>query len=283
MPGSAERKHYFNAEAKVIEGNLLLPLQQQIYPQAHAQLAPEGGYKATHSSNYRLEGVISYDSAHSQVSGNPGVKPGQGWETLSTTVIEGLNILEVLTADRVVGQILTEHPLEGYVPTISFLGTRFENLRIAGHPVDLDLDMEILGDKPENDAPYTKHPAVIDRISSQYARIRKQDQLPPEIVEKYNRLSSTLGNPEAVECSLVNQAAGPYPGQSFGHVIKIPHFGTITLAKLTLKHEDFDQQTGIPRKTTVNLTMVDLKLGCAIHGDIALGGGGNNGGGTPPG
>jgi len=57
-------------------------------------------------------------------------------------------VLDVLTADRVVGQIITEHPLVGYVPIISFLGTRFENLRIAGHPVELDLDLNILGDKP---------------------------------------------------------------------------------------------------------------------------------------
>jgi hypothetical protein len=60
-------------------------------------------------------------------------------------------------------------------------------------------------------------------------------------------------------------------------VIKIPGFGTITLAKLTVKHEDFDKETHIPKKTTFHLTMVDFKLGCVIHGDMALGFNGPNG------
>jgi hypothetical protein len=95
--------------------------------------------------------------------------------------------------------------------------------------------------------------------------------------ERYNRLSSTLGASEAVECSLVNQADGGYPGKSFGHVITIPGFGTITLAKLTVKHEDPHPKTKVPRKTTFSLTMIDLKLGCVICGDIPIGGGSNNG------
>jgi len=64
---------------------------------------------------------------------------------LTSSVIEGLNILDVITADRIVGQTITNHPLVGYVPSISFLGTRFENLRIAGNPVELDLNHDIFG------------------------------------------------------------------------------------------------------------------------------------------
>ena len=100
MPKAVPRTHTFNAEAKIFEGSLNLPLVQQIQPQSHAVLPAEGGYRAQHSAGYRLEGVLSYGAAHSQVAGNLGTKPGQGWETLSTTVIEDLNVLEVLTADR---------------------------------------------------------------------------------------------------------------------------------------------------------------------------------------
>jgi hypothetical protein len=270
MSETIKRTHKFHSEAKVLEGDLRLPLVQRIHPQAHAQLAEEGGYRAQHATGYRLEGVVSYSAAHSQVAGQPGVKPGHGWCTLTTTVLENLNILEVLTADRIVGQIITEHPLEGYVPHIHFLGTRFDNLRIAGHRVELELDTNILGDKPADDAPYTKDEGVVGRVSSQYERIRKHKSLPAELAERYNRLASTLKNPEAVECSLVNQAAGPYPGHSFGHVITIPGFGTITLGKLVVTHEDYDKKTGIPKKTTVQLTMVDLKLGCAIQGEMMM-------------
>ena len=39
-------------------------------------------------------------------------------------------------------------------PTVTFLGTRFENLRIAGHEVKLNLDLDMLGPKPKKDAGY---------------------------------------------------------------------------------------------------------------------------------
>jgi len=275
------RTHTYHAEASVLEGHLRLPLVQEIKAQAHAKLSDEGGYIAQHSENYRLEAVISFRSAYTQVSGNRDVKPGHGWATLTTTVVEGLNVLDVLTADRVVGQIITEHPLVGYVPSVSFLGTRFENLRIAGHPVDLDLDLDILGSGPENDAPYTTDPAVLGHISSQYKRIRDSRDVPAELGERYNRLASTLGTPEAVECSLVNRAAGSYPGLSFGHVITVPNFGRITLAKLKVKHEDFKPGTGVPEKTTLHLTMIGLKLGCAIEGGGGVGNLSTNGGTRP--
>jgi hypothetical protein len=281
MPKAVPRTHTFHAEAKIFEGSLRLPLVQQIQPQAHSQLPAEGGYKSQHSAGFRLEGVLSYGAAHSQVAGNPGTKPGHGWQTLSTTVIENLNVLEVLTADRVVAQIITEHPRVGYVPTISFLGTRFENLRIAGHPVQLDIDTGILGPKPVKDGAYTKDSGLKTRVSSQYDRILKAKNLPKDLHDRYNQLSSTLGSPETVECSLVNQAAGPYPGQSFGHVIQIPDFGSITLAKLIVTHTNFVSKTGSPKLTTVTLTMIDLKLGCAIDGAGSFASAGINGGGFP--
>jgi hypothetical protein len=277
MTEANERTHVYKAEATVLSGQLRLPVSQPIEPQAHSKLAAEGGYFNQRSDVYRLESVISFGAAYTHVAGNPSTKPGQGWTTLTTTVVENLNVLEVLTADRAVGQIVTEHPLVGYIPTFSLLGTRFENLRIAGHPVHLNLDLEILGAKPADDAPYTTDAGFLSRVSSQYDRIRQDLDLPEELLERYNRLSSILGAPEAVECSLVNQATGGYPGKSFGHVIKIPGFGTITLAKLTVKHEDPHEVTKVYKKTTVTLTMVDLKLGCAIDGDVAVGTGNSNG------
>jgi hypothetical protein len=271
------RTHNYHAEATVLEGHLQLPLTQEIKPQAYAKLSEHGGYISQRAENYRLEAAISFRSAYTQVAGNRDVKPGHGWATLTTTVIEGLNVLDVLTADRVVGQISTEHPLVGYVPSISFLGTRFENLRIAGHPVEVDLDLGIVGSKPENDAAYTTDSALLGRVSNQYNSIIGHQDLPPELHERYNRLSSTLGSREAVECSLVHHATGGYPGNCFGHVITVPNFGKITLAKLTLKHEDFKPETGVPEKTTVHLAMIDMKLGCAIKGGAGVGSASTNG------
>ena len=280
MPAAKERKFTYNAEATVLSGKLLLPVAQTIEPQAHAKLDPKGGYFAQRSNGFRLESVISYRAAYSHVSGSKSQKPGEGWNTLTTTVVEGLNVMEVLTADRIVGQTITEHPLKGYMPSISFLGTRFENLRIAGVPVELEWDQEIFGSTPANDLPYALDPSVVSRIKRQYDRILQNKNLPAALQERYNQLSSTLGGSEAVECSLVNRVAGLFPGSSFGNVITVPGFGTITLAKLTVKHEDQHEKTKVYKKTTFTLTMIDLKLGCVIEGAMGIGGNGTNGGGN---
>ena len=144
MPATKERTHTYNAEATVLSGKLTLPVTQPIEPQAHSKLDPKGGYFSQTSDGYKLESIISFGYAYSHVAGNKSTKPGEGWNTLTTTVVEGLNVMEVLTADRVVGQTITQHPLVGYMPSISFLGTRFENLRIAGVPVEIEWDQEIL-------------------------------------------------------------------------------------------------------------------------------------------
>lgn len=263
MSEATERVHHYHAEATVIGGQLSLPLVHEIKPQAYLKLPAEGGYISQRAENFRVESVLSYRSAYTHVAGNRGAASGEGWTTLTTTVVEGLNVMDVITADRIVGQTITHHPLHGYVPSISFLGTRFENLRIAGHPVNVEFNHEIFGSKPAKDAPYTKNTAFLNRVAAQYDRIRKHKDAPAELKERYNQLSSTLGKGEAVECSLVNQAAGAYPGRSFGHVITIPGFGTVTLGKVTIHHEDFHPKLKTPKKTTVHLTMAHLNLGGA--------------------
>jgi len=276
------RTHFYNAEARLLSGHLQLPLAAEIKPQAYARLRDEGGYLSQRAEAYRLESVISFQSGYTQVAGNRSTKSAQGWTTLTTTTIEGLNVLDVVTADRIVGQIITEHPLEGYVPTVNFLGTRFENLRIAGHPVQLDLDLGAIGAKPANDAAYTQDSGLISRVSSMLKGVRERQDLPASLRERYNELTSTLGSPqEEAECSLVKAATGAFPGASSGHVITVPDFGAIILGKVTIRHEDFKPGTVIPRKTTVRLKMIEFHFGCAIAGGADTGDGSSNGSTAP--
>ena len=189
MAEPVERKHTYHAEAHALAGEIVHPLAQNITPHALTSVPEDGGYRAQQAQQYRLETVISYGRAHTQVSGHEETKKAKrGWNTLATAVIEDLNILNVVTADRVVAQIGTTHPQEGYVPSITFLGTHFQNLRIAGHLVELELDVDILGPKPENDAPYTRDSGFVDRISRQHARLREHPNVFEEILERYNRV-----------------------------------------------------------------------------------------------
>src|SRR5215469_11907277 len=101
------RTHNYHAEATILSGHLQLPLVQKIEPQAHSQLKVEGGYLSERAKEFRIESVLSFRSGYTHVAGNRSLKPDEGWTTLTTTVIEGLNVLDVVTADRVVGQIIT--------------------------------------------------------------------------------------------------------------------------------------------------------------------------------
>ena len=277
-----KREHIYHAEATALSGPLTLPLHLPIPPQAQLRLREEGGYLSQHSDSFRAEQVISYQTAHTQVAGNLEDKPCRGWSTLTTSVVEGITVLDVLTCDKVVMQMATNHPPEGYVPTVSFLGSRFENLRISGHPVRLDLDPDLLGAKPANDQPYTSDAAFIERVKSQRNQILSAKGLPAEIAQRYNQgplvsQKTESGLQESVECSLVNHAEGGYPGQSFGHVIDVPNFGKIYLGVLRVEQSDYKEGTQIPKKTTLRLTMIECKFGCAIAGSASMAVGITNG------
>jgi hypothetical protein len=293
MPELKEREHTYHAEAHALEGELKLPLVSKISPQAFVKVREEGGYLSERSAGFRLETILRYEHAYTQVSGHKEIKEGRGWNTLATSVVEGLNVLEVVTADRVVSQIATEHPKEGYTPHISFLGTRFDNLRICGHPIKVDLDLNFFGDRLEDDSPYTESPWFTGRVSDQHARIREEESghggIFASLLKRYNRVpesfGSSSGNEEVVECSLANQithgAEDKFPGRHCGHVIHIPHFGTIYLAVLKITHSDRKPDTRIWKKTLVELTMIDIKMGCATTGSGSVGSTRVNGGTKP--
>jgi hypothetical protein len=274
--GQTVRKHNYHAEATALSGALTMPLKQAIDPQASAILLPGGGYLSQKTGEFRLEGVVSYRSAHTQVSGMPGVKPGHGAATLTTAVVEGFNILEILTADRIVAQISTEHPLDGHTPEISFLGTRFENLRIAGHPVHLHLDPFIVGEKPDGDVHYLHETGFKERVAKQCATLRGFDSLPAEARERYTGRAKGDDDKQFIEFSLVTDTHGDFPGRSFGHVIHVPNFGTIYLATVKIIHEV--NKDRLPQ-TTVELFMIEAKLGCIGDGNVNAGSAKTNGNG----
>jgi hypothetical protein len=280
---AAERYHTYHSQAGVLHASLQLPLAQQIKPQAFTVLPERGGYLSQHSHDYRLEGVISFRNAYTQVAGNSDVKPGHGFSTVSTSVVEDLNVLDVVTADRVVAQISTEHPLVGYVPHISFLGTRFENLRIAGHEVKLDLDHDFLGPRADDDSAYTGNHELMKKIVAQSKHAEGIEAFPDDEFNGYYQDLPAGNDPEiedsdyeeSIEGSLItsaqlDQVDDTYPGKCFNHVIDVPNFGKIYLATLRLRHKNFQKDTGVPKDTTVDLSMVRMKLGCFAAGTAAI-------------
>jgi hypothetical protein len=128
-----------SAEANALSGYMKRPLQAFIPPQANVTLPPGGGLIEQRVEGYRFGGILSCLSCSSHASSSENDETGERTTWVSST-IEGLNVSEILTADRVVAQISIAQGADEAKPTISLVGTRFEKLRIAGEAVHILLD-----------------------------------------------------------------------------------------------------------------------------------------------
>jgi len=286
-PAKGGPVHIYYAEANVLSADLKLPLKEKIPPRVQVKLPPSGRYQFKKANSFRFEGIISYRSAYSQVAGHPSSK-SDGFATLATAVVEGLNVLDVVTADRVVAQISTVHPVfgNGQVPSVTFLGTRFENLRIGGHKIEVKRNLDILGAKPAGDKSYFEDPGVQSRVSLQYDKVATAEGHPELAAAAYPKGRAGVVGSGQLQCSLVDSVAAEpgvsYGGTSFGHVIDVPHFGKIFLAELRVERKPGDPGKRVYDTYEFHLTMIRLEMGCIAQGSAAVAALDTNGGGQPP-
>lgn len=247
------RVHQFHAEAHVFAAQLQHPLTGDIKPVNHVKLLAEGGYILEHAKDYRADNVVTFKSAHTQVAGHKSPKEGHGWITLATSVIEQLNVLEVVTADRVVAQTSTEHPEVGHVPTVTFLGTRFENLKIAGIPVNLKLKFPLTTLTPPGpDVTYLDDATFLREIGCSQSFPGAQSQWEAYLKDRTKpKPSARATGSLAYDVALGSQAVT-------GNVITVPEFGKIFLAELAIECDTF------------HLTMIRLDLGCIAGGKMSF-------------
>jgi hypothetical protein len=202
-----------------------------------------------------------------------------------------------------VAQISTEHPPGEGAPSVTFLGTHFDNLKIAGHKVEVDLNLNFCGGRPQG--PWIEgsplkayispnsffmnavaklyddlHESLKSMLDDEDKKMEGRRDLPELFRTNYHKdllapaKLEEQGDKARVQCSLVKSVKMEGVGKSFGHVIHVPDFGKISLADLTVNHNTF------------SLTMINLQLGCLGDGTIAVGtnavngGGGKGGGGT---
>jgi hypothetical protein len=253
----AERVHYYHAQASVLSGILERPVQQPIAPQASVSIPDKGGYYSERATGFRVEGVLSFGSGYTHVAGHMSRKPGHGWVTLATSVVENLNVMEVLTADRVVSQISTEHPLEGHVPTVTFIGSRFENLRIAGVQIEPVMDLNLCeGTAGKSGVFLINDAAFLKRVGEHYAQFASKNS-PTWARERYHWNPGLVKSRGHVECSIVSGLKEKFPG-AVKNVIDVPHFGRIVLGELLVDQLSF------------HLTMVRVEMGCIGHGSASM-------------
>lgn len=276
--------HDFHAEAHVLSGHLQRPINQKIEPQAPITLNDRrGGHFSRRADFVSIEGLISFTKGETRVSGARSLK-NNGWVTLSTSIVEDLKVFEIITADRLVSQVSTDHPYkDGHVPHVTFLGTQFKNLRVGGFEPVLKLNLGICGDRPTGGKSYFQDPTFLRGVKDQTEKIAKASGLPKELKEQYDeklaylkklisagdagdKAAGEAGSHEPITCSLV-QSIGeiPIPGvQTFGHILVIPEFGTVALGEIEVSEKIYEKSER--PCVSFELTSIKMKLGCVGDG-----------------
>jgi hypothetical protein len=150
MQSNAKKVFYYHADANSLGGFIEEPFEAIIPAVSSVSLPAVGGYATNRTKALNFKEIISCRSAYTRVSGRAIAEDGP-WSTQVTSVVEGLNILEIVTAERIVSQISVEHPREGSAASISFAGSHFEELRIGGQEVRPRLNSRLMGTGSEAD------------------------------------------------------------------------------------------------------------------------------------
>jgi hypothetical protein len=284
---SRRKAHYFQAHANAFGGRLETPFEQVLPVLAPTSLPSAGGYASARHEGFRSGEILSVERAYTQVAGSTSANGTV--TTLATSVIEGLNVGNVFFAERIAAQISVAQRVGAQYPAVSFVGTEFLGLRIAGCRLEPVLRLDILDSggtsgQPGPDKPPPIREGFLGYARAQGARFKKfveelteeererhgwaepyaddEANLPDEVAKRGNILCSVVD-----EIGTVKRAGeASCPWKRVGHAIEIPEFGRVFLGELVVSHSLYD------------LTMIRFDLGCPVTGTIS--GGQANAGGT---
>jgi hypothetical protein len=170
------------------------------------------------------------------------------YQTHATTTIELLDIEGVLTADRIVCRLSSTYDHQHPEGLILAAGSRFENLKINGHKVEIILRHGFLEE--------------CDNFEKLSKRVKS---------EQDSGKIAKIGGGVAV-FTLVEKIVSdlPFIPKDGGYVFEVPNFGKVTVAEIFAE----------PAART--LTMLHLELGSPQTGNFTIAEGGTNGKPPPP-
>lgn len=132
------KRYIFDGNAIAAAGQIRHPFHDTIAVQAGSTLPSIGGIASARSDGFRFKDVLSFASAYTNVIGRETQKGV--FETISVSVVEKFNLLDVVTCDRIVARVAGKHPGNpGGPPESSIIpeGSRFEGLRIGNVHFDM--------------------------------------------------------------------------------------------------------------------------------------------------
>jgi hypothetical protein len=239
---------HYHANAHALSGRLHRPLQHLVEVQAGSTLSIAGGHSHSRVDNFRFKEMISMTAGYSHVSGSEKHVNGKSVPTtLATATVEGLNILDMVTADRIVARLASSYDESSGESRILLVGSRFENLRIAGYEVKVTLHHELA--------------VQLGTLADARKQLENNEEFRTMAADPFASGDSPENSDAhgTIRCSLVKEVHPPKcPGVEsrgvHGHVFVIPEFGKIRLAEVVFEHG---------RKT---LTMLRVELGSPTDG-----------------
>jgi len=254
------RAFLYRGFAVGLGGTLKRPFNEIVDGRASVALPIVGGYTAARLDNYRFHELISIKEVRTYVTGSQS-KDG-AYNTVVSSTMEGLNILDFITADAVIGRLSSRHAPDGAEPEIVTTGSTFHNLRIGGHAVDVDLDHRMFGEL----STYSAFKTRFERDDEFQAQVQRRFMwtMPPEKLPPGFAATIPLPNraswPESrgmVPCTLVKgvQCAAPEIEQ-YGHILCVPQVGYIVLGELFVS------------QYARRLTMMRLVLGSPVEASL---------------
>lgn len=238
------RQFLYNGSAVGFAGRIRAPFDEVVESQAPVSLGVTGGYASARVDNFRRHEIFSFASTHTQVSGIYSAK-SRAFETLMSGVLEGLNILDMVKADYIVGRLMSSHPEEPPEdgpdePSITPVGSEFGKLRVAGYELTPTIDVETFN----RFCSYTDLCREIGRNRDLRARfhVSEGDDTPPP-------RGLLVG-------SIVSGIAGGGPGiEIAGNIAYVPGFGRLHFGEFAIS------------QYSRRLVMLRAELGCPVQLD----------------
>jgi hypothetical protein len=270
MSTSSPAEFFYHAHGTAISGAITRPVSHVIDTTASTALPIIGGAASAAAGNTvfnhpQLGNILSFKSASTQLAGSFN-DSDRTHNTLITVTVEGLNVLDTVTADRIVLKLSAQHNSSEEEGHIIPLGSSFENLKIAGHPVEVELDHELFAGCDTYagfKARYKKDKVFRGRVRKQFLWGDYDPDTPQFLTDRFKWHTGEDTPPESkglVPCTLVKSVKHNQPKvlKTYGNVIIVPQFGKVFLGEMIVKN------------SARYVTMIRLELGSPIAGNMAI-------------
>jgi hypothetical protein len=238
---------HFHALAHALSGEFRHPLWSIIPARASAALSTIGGHASAEERAFHFQDFVCFKSAHTFVSGKH--RRDDTYVTHASTVVKGLNILGMVTAERIVSRLTSVHSPREPEGHIIADDSRFEGLRINGQDVKVTLRHDLLV-KCRTFADLTKGIAG-DKKSGRIVAFEEGGKV--AVCSLVEKIETKLGGVDAKQ-----------------HLIEVKNFGKIFLAEVFIS------------PGTRTLTMLRLELGSPHVAELTAAEASTNGTPYPP-